>query len=116
MKNVVFWDVTPYGFYGSLVLTRATRRNIPEGAILQSQFCCKTLSSFFRMEIYQEDSLPKFCNKLLFTSFRLLSHYCLFFALNVVLHVKSHLIYLISLLYPISHLRKLIGKLLFSVS
>jgi hypothetical protein len=40
MKNGVFWDVMPCGssknrcFGGTSVLTRATRRNIPEGAIL----------------------------------------------------------------------------------
>jgi hypothetical protein len=27
MKNAVFWDVTPYGTF---ILTRATRHNIPE--------------------------------------------------------------------------------------
>jgi hypothetical protein len=41
MKNVVFWDVTPYGscknrrFGGTPVLTRATRRNIPKDGILR---------------------------------------------------------------------------------
>jgi hypothetical protein len=33
MKNGVFWDVTPCGAY-SVVLTSATRPNIPEDAIL----------------------------------------------------------------------------------
>jgi hypothetical protein len=45
MKNGVFWDVTPYGccksrrFGGMSILTRSTRRNMPEDAILKYQIC-----------------------------------------------------------------------------
>jgi hypothetical protein len=46
MKNGIFWDVTPceeaLSFSETSVLTRVTRRNIPEEVIFQSQVEIRT--------------------------------------------------------------------------
>jgi hypothetical protein len=51
LKNGVFWDVTPCD--SCKVLTKATRRNIPEGAILHSHRR-ENLKSYLPNIIFQE--------------------------------------------------------------
>jgi hypothetical protein len=53
MKNVVFWDVMPCGswrnrrFGGTSVLTRATRRHIPQDYLLHILVAVKAQVSMF---------------------------------------------------------------------